>query len=135
MIEVIELIILSSLWCLALQISTSEGMVFYKLREYAESKKAKIWEAICLCPWCCPSIHSIFAYVGGFILGFIKWDSCNIFFMYPFVVAGSSLVTGLIWTGYKFLELKMKYYEHLEQQEYFNLKERKANHNFKKDKK
>lgn len=134
MIDVIKLIILSSLWCLALQISTSEGMVFYKLREYAESKKAKIWEAIVLCPWCCPSIHSIFAYVGGFILGFVKWDSWNIFLMYPFVVAGSSLITGLVWIMYKFLELKMKYYGHLEQQEYFNLKQRKKNYQNKNDK-
>ena len=72
MLVLIKLIVLTSIWCLGLQISTSEGMVFYRFREYAETKKSKIWEAIVLCPWCCASVHSIFGMLAAFGLGIIK---------------------------------------------------------------
>lgn len=125
--KLFSIIVLTSLWCLALQISTSEGMIFYKLREYAETKKSKIWEAIVLCPWCCASLHSIFGMLAAFGLGIIniEWQTL---ILWIFTIAGSSLTVGMIWQIHKYIEVKNKYYEHLEQQEYFNLKERKINH-------
>lgn len=128
MIEVLfKLIALTSIWCLGLQISTSEGMVFYKFREYAETKKGKIWKAIVLCPWCCASIHSIFGMLAAFGLGIIDIEWLTLI-LWPFVIAGSSLTTGIIWQIHKYIEVKSRYYEHLEQSAYFDLKNRKANY-------
>ncbi len=48
------------------------------------------------------------------------------------VVMGSSLVCGMIWTGYQLVEQKAKYYTNVEELSYFDLKDRKANFNAKK---
>jgi len=129
MIEVLfKLIVLTSIWCLALQISTSEGMVFYKFREYAETKRGRIWEAIVLCPWCCASFHSVFGMLGAFGLGIIEieWQTL---ILWIFTIAGSSLTVGMTWQVHKYIEVKNKYYEHLEQTAYFDLKQKKQNYN------
>jgi len=59
----------------------------------------------------------------------VEWDSWNNLWFYPLVVAGSSMVSGLIWSIYKLIEIKIKYYNHLEKHAFFDLKERKSLYN------
>lgn len=128
MIELTELIIITSIWNLGIEIVFSEGMLLHNLKLWAQSKKSKWYEAGIWCLWCRPSLHSIIGITFGLLIDCAKWDSWNIVFMYPLVVVGSSLVSGVIWSAYKLIEIKTKYYQHLEQQEYFNLKQRKSDY-------
>lgn len=125
MIELFSLIAICSIWNLGIEIVLSEGMALHNLRLWAESKKSKWYEVGIWCLWCRPSLHSIISYIVAAIIGVVKWDSWNVYALYPLVVAGSSLASGLIWSLYKLIEIKIKYYNHMEQHEYFNLKERK----------
>lgn len=128
MIELIELIFITSIWNLGIEIVLSEGMALHNLKLWAQSKKSKWYEVGIWCVWCRPSLHSIIGVTIGLLIDYVKWDSWNIMFMYPLIVAGSSLVSGVIWSLYKLIEIKTKYYHHLEQQEYFNLKRMKSDY-------
>lgn len=102
MILLFELIFITSILVLGYTIITQEGMALYSLRLWAEKKKdeGKKWiEPILLCHWCQPSIWSAFAFAFAFGIGLIEKFNWHLLFYYPLVVAGSSLLNGLIW-GY-----------------------------------
>lgn len=128
MIELIDLIIITSIWNLGIEIVLSEGMLLHNLKLWAQSKKSKWYEVGIWCLWCRPSLHSLIGIAFGLLIGIAKFDSWNILFMYPLVVAGSSLVSGVVWSLYKLIEIKTKYYQHLEQHAFFDLKNRKSEH-------
>ncbi len=96
------------------KISTEENMVFQKVGDFARKqvdKGRKYWEAIILCPFCAPSVWSIVAIGFGYLFGWV--DSWTIFYYYPVIVGGSSLVSGLTWTVYQLLSLVIKYFKYL----------------------
>ena len=117
-------IAITSIWVLGITIATQEGMVFYKLREWAQKKGMKIFEPIVLCIWCMPSIHSFIGYffcVGTGLLS-IDWHQV---IAYPIVVSGSSLVSGIVWTWYKKLEVHWKHLTNIERISFYDLKDRR----------
>lgn len=129
MIVLFELIAIGTLWNIGIEIIFSDGMRLENIRKWAESKKSKWYEVIFYCVWCRPSVHSIVAFLTAWGLGIIKWDSWNNVILYPFVVAGTSAVSGIIWSIYKLIEIKTLYYKHKEQNEYFDLRQRKLEYN------
>jgi len=128
MIDLFVLIVLGSIWNLGCEIILSDGMALEKVRKWAEEKESKIFEPLIWCLWCRPSIHSIIPFIAASGVGWIELLQWNNLILYPFVVCGTSAVSGIVWSAYKYIEVKSKYYKHLEQQEFFNLKERKINY-------
>lgn len=134
---ILKLIFLDVLWTMGWKIITEKNMLLEKVGDFGEKKLEqgyKVFDGLIICPWCIPNIHGVLFVVPlSFGLGIMPfvWD-WKYLMMWPFVVAGASLISGLIWSLYKHLELKHKYYEHLEQQEYFNLKNKKKEYNNKK---
>lgn len=128
MIELVQLILLVSIWNIGIEILLSEDMGLHKVRLWAESKSSKFFEPLIICIWCRPSIHSLAGFIAAAGLGWIELLSWSSLILYPFVVAGSSFVSGASWSIYKLIELKYKYYIHKEQNEFFDLKDRKLNH-------
>ena|SRR5688572_11194751 len=110
------------IWVMGIKIGTADDMIFEKLGKYGKKKVEqgyKIFEAIIVCEWCLPSVHSIFGYGFAFAFDVIpfQWDVRYII-MWPIVVAGTSLCTGLTWTIYKTIndikdnnENQAKYYK------------------------
>lgn len=123
-----ELICICTLWNLGIEIVFSDGMALQNVRKWAESKHGKWYEVLFYCLWCRPSVHSIFGFMAAWWLGIIDLLQWRNFILYPFVVAGTSLASGIIWSIYKLIEVKILYYKHKEQNEYFDLKDRKIEH-------
>lgn len=131
MSNILILILITSIWCLGVTIVSQPGMGLGFLREWAEGKKKIIFMPLILCPWCLPSIHSVFGYLFAFNIGVkITWATV---IAYPLVVAGASLLTGIVWSLYELIDVKTNYYKNIEQMSYFDLKDRKKkysqNHN------
>jgi hypothetical protein len=111
-----NLILITSIWVLGLTIATQEDMIFHNLRVNAERHKDNGWgimDAVILCHWCMPSIHSVFGYAiayGIITIPEITWVHLA---MYPPVVMGSSILCGLIWSLYKLISAITQYYEDL----------------------
>lgn len=105
MILLFKLILLTFIWVMGIKIVTSEGMLLEKLGKWGEKKVDeghKIFNAIIVCPWCLPSIHSIFGYGFAFGLGVLPliWD-WKLLIMWPLVVMGSSFLCGNVWNLYE----------------------------------
>lgn len=87
-------------WVMGIKISTGEGMIFEKMGKWGEEmvdKGYKIFDAIIVCPWCLPSIHSVFGYAFAYGLGvFESWDM-KLIVMWPLVVMGTSFLSGNAW--------------------------------------
>jgi len=97
-----ELIIITSILVLGYTIATQEGMVFYKIRDWAEIKKEqghKWAEPLFLCHWCQPSSWALIAFAFAFGMGIIEKLEWNLILYYVLTVGGSSLLNGMIW-GY-----------------------------------
>ena len=137
MIILLKLIALTSIWVLGLKIATAEGMVLEKLGSYGKKKVEqghKIFEAIIVCQWCMPSIHSIVGYLFAWQTGIVRinWEVVK---MYPLVVMGASLVSGMTWLVYETLnrihdrnEKEKRYYDHVEQLAHWDVEDRKKKH-------
>lgn len=105
MMILFQIVLLTFIWVMGIKISTSEGMIFEKLGEYGQRKVDeghKIWEALIVCQWCLPSVHSIFGYAFAFGLGILpfEWD-WELIIMWPLVVMGSSFLCGFTWNIYE----------------------------------
>lgn len=103
MLLLLKLITLTTIWCLGIKIVTSDGMILSKVGEYGKKKAEegkRVFEALIVCEWCLPSIHSLFGYGFALALGILP-ASWSLLFIYPLVAMGSSMTTGLIWNGYK----------------------------------
>lgn len=131
MIILLQIILLTSIWCIGIKIVTQDGMLLAVVRKEAEKRfelGSVIYDPLVLCEWCMPSIHSVFGYGFAVAIGVVDHFSWRLILMYPLVVMGASLLCGMIWATYKMIEIKTKHFEHIEQLSYFDLKERKFNH-------
>lgn len=128
MILLFKFILITTIWCVGVMICTADGMIMYKIRVYAKNKidsGAKHYEALVYCPWCLPSVHSIVGYLFSILLGIVSKFEWSIFFMYPLVVMGSSLLTGIIWSIHNLIDAKTQYYLNAEKLAYFEIRDRK----------
>lgn len=136
MILLFKLIIITTIWVLGVKISTAEEMILEKLGKYGEKKVEaghKIYDALWVCPWCMSSIHSLVGYGFAFLLGLIPFEwNWQLVYRYPLIVMGTSIAAGMTWTIYLTInqikdknEIEWKYYSHVEQLKYFELKEKK----------
>ena len=106
MLLLLKLITLTTIWCLGIKIVTSDGMILSKVGEYGKKKAEegkRVFEALIVCEWCLPSIHSLFGYGFALALGILP-ASWSLLFIYPLVAMGSSLCSGIIWNAYKTME-------------------------------
>ena len=114
MILILKLILVTTFIIWGIKIATEEGMIGEKLGEWARKqvdKGRKYWEAILVCPFCMSSVHSLTAIGFGYLFGWV--DSWTIFYYYPVIVGGASLVSGLTWTVYQLLSQVIKYFKYL----------------------
>lgn len=128
MILLMQNITILTIWCLGITVVTQKGMALYFIREWAEQKKSIWYDPLILCEWCLASIHSIISFFIAIGIGVIKVLSWKLLFMWPLVVMGASFATGIIWTLYKMIEIKTKYYQNAEQLSHFEIRDRKSNH-------
>ena len=140
MIILFKIILLLSIWVVGIKIATSEGMLFEKIGEWGEKKVNDgyiIFDALIVCPWCLPSVHSIFGYGFAFALGVLplEWN-WKFLIMWPLVVMGCSFLCGNAWNIYETIvkvkqkaEEEIKVIRHKEQLLFFEIKDRKQSHN------
>jgi hypothetical protein len=126
MMTLIALVTLVSAWVIGLTIASQEGMILHRLQSWAEKKEEEGgWWAkpIITCPSCMPSIHAVFGYIFGWLVG------CDISFKmilaYPIVVVFSSAVITFLWTIYLWIDIQIPYYRNVERLTYFDVKDRK----------
>ena len=104
MIELFQLILITFIWVMGIKISTAEDMIFERIGDYGKRKVDeghKIWDAIVVCEWCLPSIHSIFGTSFAMGLGVIPFEiNKELFIRWPLVIMGTSLISGLTWLAY-----------------------------------
>lgn len=96
----LKLILLTAIWVLGIKIATAEDMVLEKLGNYGKQKVEegyKIFEALWVCEWCMPSVHSIIGYAFAVGLDIINGFDWKLVILYPLVVMGTSVVTGFTW--------------------------------------
>ena len=88
---------------MGLKISTSEGMIFEKIGNYARRKVDegyKIWDLIA-CEWCAGTWLSIVAHFFAFGLGILTFEwNWQLLMRWPLVVIGASITSGIVWTIY-----------------------------------
>lgn len=131
MIQLLFIILITSIWVLGLTIITQPDMLLYSIRKWADDAKKrtghKIYEPLIQCHWCMPSIHSIFGYAFYFLItgDEFTWRIC---LAYPIVVMGSSIINGLVWGWHKKIENQSKYYENAEMLTHFDIRDRKQHH-------
>jgi ABC-type spermidine/putrescine transport system permease subunit II len=116
MILLMKLILITAIWCLGIKIATAKGMILEGLGEWAEDKVEqghKIFEPLLVCPWCMPSIHSAIGYLFAFSIGVVADFKFELVIMYPLVVMGASVVTGLTWTIYETISQVYQYFKNL----------------------
>lgn len=123
MIILFKLIIIVSIWVLGVKIATSNDMVLQSLGKWGQekAKKYKIFEALIVCPFCMPSIHSMIGYLFAFGLEILPFEfDWKLIIRYPLVVMGASIVSGFTWTSYEIgnrikerNELEAEYYNSL----------------------
>lgn len=139
MMELIKLVAITSVWVIGLKIATAQDMIFEKLGKWGEAKVKdghKIFEAVIVCQWCMPSIHSLVGYGFAFLLAVLPWRfDWKLVWMYPLVVMASSFVCGMSWLIYETInrihdrnELQARYYDNMEQLTHWDIIERRERH-------
>lgn len=134
MIEVFcKILVMDIIWVVGFKVVTEDSMLLEKLGQWGKrmyDNGYKIMDGLIICPFCLPNIHCLlFVWPIAFLTGFVPFEwEWRYLIIHVFVACAGSFICGTIWTWYQYLEVKKKYFEHLEQQEYFNLKERKSNH-------
>lgn len=113
---IIKMIFLTTLWTLGWKIATSDDMVLEKLGQWGQKKVDegnKIFDGLIVCEWCLPNIHGIlFVWPLAFGMGIMPfvWD-WKYLLAYPFCVAGSSFISGILWEFYLTMNAKRNYYK------------------------
>lgn len=113
MITLFSLIAICSIWTLGIKIVTSEGMILGSVGAWAQMKAEeghRIFEALFLCVWCLPSLHSAIAILFAWGIGIIT-PSWQLLIYYPLVAMGASLLNGLIWGYHEKQAAEKEYYE------------------------
>lgn len=99
----LELIGITVILVMGLKISTSEGMIFEKLGDYARQKVDegyKAWDLIA-CEWCAGTWLSIVAHFAAFGLAVLPFEwNWQLLIRWPLIVMGASITSGLIWNIY-----------------------------------
>lgn len=127
MINIFCIIFFTSVWVLGIKIVTSPGMILEKVGEWGGKKVReghRIYEALLVCHYCMPSIHSIIGYSFAIGIGVVEFH-WRLLISYPIVVMGSSLINGLVWGWKDKIDNESKYYENAEQLSHFEIKNRK----------
>lgn len=133
MIELIlKMIFLDVLWVLAFKIATSENMILQGIGKWGSkmNDRYKVFDGLITCPYCIGNLHGVlFVWPLAIFLGIIpfEWD-WRYLGVHFFMVAGTSIICGFIWGLHEMMLIKSKYLEHKEQNEFFDLKDRKLNH-------
>lgn len=134
MIQIFFLIIVTSLLVLGLTIATQKGMILFFIRKWASSKvdeeneKPSIYHAIILCPWCMPSIYSAVGYVFLIAAGVISATDLHLWVLYPVVVSGASIISGMVWTIHETISSYKDYVDNKETLTHFDIIDRKTRH-------
>ena len=134
MIEVfLKILLMDIIWVLGFKVITEEGMLLEKVGEWGGKmydKGYKIMDGLIICPFCLPNLHCLlFVWPLAFITGIVPFElDWRYLVVHIFVACAGSFICGTIWTGFKTMQFKNKYWEHKEQNEYFTLKDRKLNH-------
>lgn len=93
-----NLIILTSIWVIGLNIVLQPSMALGSVREWAEAQDKMFFKPFLTCIWCMPSFHGLIGYWFGFGLGFAGEFDFKYVLAYPLVVMGSSFVCGFMWS-------------------------------------
>jgi len=119
-----ELILITSLLVIGATIVTQVGMGLYVVREWADEKESRFYDALIGCHWCMPSLWSLAGYFFAWRLGFIEYFSWKLVWMYPLVVCGSSFLCGLSWAIYIRIEIHTKQLSNVEKLTHWDIKDR-----------
>ena len=117
--------LITTVLILGATVVTQEGMLFYFLRVSADKKKKKIFDALILCVWCMPSVWSLIGIAISFGVGVLDSFSYRVFFVYPIVVCASSVLSGIVWSLYSYISVRMNHVTNLEIMSHWDIKERK----------
>jgi len=134
MIEVfLKILVMDIIWVLGWKVVTEDSMFLEGVGNWGKKwydKGYKIMDGLVICPFCLPNLHCLLLiWPIAFLTGFVPFEwEWRYLIIHVFVACAGGFICGTIWTLYQYLEVKKKYFEHLEQQEYFNLRERKQNH-------
>lgn len=127
-VDVLIMILLTSVWVFAIKISTYEDMVFERLGKWADAKVEsgkKIYEALLTCEWCMPSVHSVFIVLPiAIFVGVIDFQYKFLALM-PFVIGGASFVSGMLWNLTLVIIKNLSILDKTEQLKHFDVKDRK----------
>lgn len=129
MILAAKIIVITVIWVLGFYLASSEGMVFYGLTKYAETRKSLIWQPIVLCVWCMPSIHSLIGYLFAAGLGVITHFSWRLVFMYPIVVMASAFLGGFLWRLNELAGALIMRNKNTSEKDYLHVKDMKRKYN------
>ncbi len=116
MIIILKIILITSIWCLGIKISTAKGMIFEKMGNWAQQKVDagnNIYQTLLTCPWCMPSVHSLIGFLFAIGLGIVDHISLELLIMWPLIIMGASVMTGLIWAIYEAISQIHKYFKYL----------------------
>jgi hypothetical protein len=127
-----KLVLITSIWILGITIVTQPNMLLYSIRFNLTDEKGnplrRIYEPLVLCHWCMPTFHSIIGYAFVWGMGYIGQWSWKLLLIYPLVVAGSSILCGIVWAIYQLLEESRGYFRSAEKNQYIQLKRKVINH-------
>lgn len=130
MINIFCIIFFTSVWVLGIKIATSPGMILEKAGEWGGQKVReghRIFEALLVCHYCMPSIHSIIGYSFAIGIGVVEFH-WRLLIAYPIVVMGSSLFNGLVWGWHEKIKNETKYLENVEKLSHFDIRDRQKKH-------
>lgn len=127
---IFKILVLDIMWVMGFKVITEDGMLLEKVGNWGKKwydKGYKIMDGLIICPFCLPNLHGIlFVWPMAFMLDVVPFEwNWKYLIVHIFVACGGSFICGIIWSLYKHLELKHKYLEHKEQNEFFDLKNRK----------
>lgn len=132
MIEVFwKILVMDIIWVIGWKVITEDEMLLAKVGHWGGKmydKGHKIMGGLIICPFCIPNTHCLLVvWPLAFLTGFVSFEwEWRYLIVHVFVAFAGSFICGIIWTAFEFLTVKKKYFEHLEEQEHFNLKERKS---------
>lgn len=134
MIEIfLKILVMDVIWVLAFKVLTEEEMLLEKVGQWGAKmydKGYKIMDGFILCPFCLPNLHCLFIiWPVAFLTGFVKFEwEWRYLIVHGFVACAASFICGTIWLLFKTMQFKNKYWEHKEQNEFYDLKDRKFEH-------
>lgn len=107
MIQFFSIVTITGLWCMGLVMAMSDGMVLHKLMLFGqkvESGGGKWVKPFITCPYCMPSVHSLFGVFFAWNLGIVELSEwLKILISYPLIVCGGTAFNWLFLSVISFL--------------------------------